>query len=234
MSKEALSYVSAGIRTVTFGDAARSLVRRSRHCYGVLEPIYAQAAIARWRRAGRPVPAPAPVKRDVLRRTGREHRLRVLIETGTFRGDTAIALRRHFDRIVSVELSPELHASAARRARRVKNVELVQGNSADVLPGIVARLSQPALFWLDAHYAGGVTAMGDKISPILAELDAVLGHQGPRHVVLIDDARNFRDPGRTGYPGADAIGTLASRHGYLLSEKNDIFFLLPDRAVRKR
>ena len=222
---------SSPSEAMSFADAARALVRRSHYLFDVLEPLNARVAIARWRRHGASIPAPALVKRDILRRTAHEHGLRVLIETGTFRGDTAMALRRDLDRIVSVELSPQLHARALRRARGASNVELVQGNSAEVLPGILATLSEPALFWLDAHYSGGVTALGDKISPISAELDAVLGHPVRRHVVLIDDARNFHNYDRSGYPSAQTVVDAAHRHDYVMSEKNDIFYLMPSRCT---
>lgn len=216
---------------MALGEATRSLVRRSRYLYDVLEPISARLVDARWQRQGRPIPASSSVKRTILRRIGKEHDLRVLIETGTFRGDTVMALRRDFDRIVSVELSPELHAKAARRARHECNIELLLGDSADVIPGVLATLHEPALFWLDAHYSGTGTALGDRVSPIAAELDAVLGHPVRGHVVLIDDAREFHDSARSGYPGPEVVASAARQHGYVMSERHDIFFLMPS-AVR--
>jgi hypothetical protein len=119
---------------MSHSDIIRPLVRHSRYLYDVLEPRNARFNIARWQRQGTPIPAPPSVKRDILRRTAREHDLRVLVETGTFKADTVMALRRDFDRIISVELSPELYARAVRRARRERNVELVQGDSTEVLP----------------------------------------------------------------------------------------------------
>jgi stress-induced morphogen len=214
--------------TMALGEATRSLVRRSRYLYDILEPINARAVEARWQRQGRPIPASSSVKRNILRRIGQEHHLRVLVETGTFQGDTVMALRREFDRIVSVELSPELHAKAVRRARHERNVELLLGDSASVLPRILATLHEPALFWLDAHYSGTGTALGGLVSPISAELSAVLGHPVRGHVVLIDDAREFHDSARSGYPGPEVIVGAARQYGYLTSEKHDIFFLMPE------
>lgn len=214
--------------TIAQAKIIRSVVRRSRYLYDLLEPVNARAVEARWQRQGCPVPASASVKRNILRRTAREHNLRVLVETGTFRGDTVMALRRDFDLIVSVELLPELHAKAVRRARHERNVKLLLGDSASVVPAILAALRQPALFWLDAHYSGPGTALGDRVSPISAELNAVLGHPVRGHVVMIDDAREFHDPGRSGYPDAKVVIDAAREHGYKLSEKHDIFFLMPE------
>ena len=213
---------------MSYTDTARSLVRRSPLFYDVIEPPYSRIIAARWQRQGAPIPAPGAVKRDMLRRTAEQHHLRVLIETGTYTGDTVMALHRHFDRIVSVELSRELHARAVRQARNRGNVELLLGDSAQVLPRVLATLHQPALFWLDAHYSGGVTALGDRISPISSELDAILGHDVKGHVVLVDDAREFHDPARSGYPGVEVVSAAASQHNYAMSEERDIFFLVPN------
>jgi stress-induced morphogen len=197
--------------------------------YDVLEPLNSQIHIALWRREDAPISTPAQVKRHILRRTAHEHHLRILIETGTFKGDTVMALRRDFDRLVSVELSPELHARAVRRARRERNVEILLGDSAKVLPAVVSTLHQPALFWLDAHYSGdgSGTAKGDAISPISAELDLVLGHDVRGHVVLIDDAQEFRDSACSGYPEVESVAAAAREYNYAMSERHGIFFLVP-------
>lgn len=214
--------------TMPQGEVIRSWVRQSRSLFDVVEPINARAVEAHWQRLGCPIPASASVKRNILRRTAQEHHLRVLIETGTYRGDTVMALRRDFDRIVSVELSSELHARAVRRARRERNVQLLAGDSASVLPGVLATLKEPALFWLDAHYSGIGTALGDRVSPISTELNAVLGHPVRGHVVLIDDAREFHNSARSGYPGPEVITDAVRQYGYTMSEKHDIFFLMPE------
>jgi hypothetical protein len=58
----------------------------------------------------------------------------------------------------------------------------------------VRRIDQPALFYLDGHYSGGITARAAKDTPIYEELSHIFEHD-PRHVIVIDDARCFgRDP----------------------------------------
>jgi hypothetical protein len=207
---------------MTAGDRARDL-----GLYDLVEPAYSRYQGRMWRRAGCPTPAPSAVKRQVLRSVAREYGLRALIETGTYKADTVRALRKDFDRIVSVELSPELHARALRRTRHQANAELVLGDSALVLTGIVGTLDRPGLFWLDAHYSGGRTSLGDAISPIEAEIDAILSAAVGGHVVVIDDAREFHDSERSGYPAAEAIYSAAHQHGYRVSEEHDAFHLLP-------
>jgi len=67
----------------------------------------------------------------------------------------------------------------------------------------MANLAEPALFWLDAHYSGSVTARGALDSPIVQELAAVRAHPVSGHVVLIDDMRDFNGTG--GYPTVDEL-----------------------------
>lgn len=132
-----------------------------------------------------------PEKQAVLRDYAEKHGLKVLIESGTCHGDMVEAMRNDFTRIFSVELSPEFHAGAARRFAGVKHVEIILGDSATALTGILERMKEPALFWLDGHYSGGNTARGAKDTPIFEELTQIYRTGDTRHVVLIDDARLF-------------------------------------------
>src|SRR5690606_36175019 len=108
------------------------------------------------------------------------------------------AMKRHFDRIYSIELSRDLYERARIRFRRDPNVELLHGDSGTMLEAILTRLQGPALFWLDGHYSAGETARGDKDTPIIEELTHIFNSGEKHHVLIIDDARCFgRD---AGYP----------------------------------
>jgi hypothetical protein len=67
----------------------------------------------------------------------------------------------------------------------------------------LARLSEPACFWLDAHFSGEGTARGAADTAICGELEAILKHPVRGHVILVDDARYFR--GKSGYPSLDEL-----------------------------
>jgi hypothetical protein len=84
-------------------------------------------------------------------------------------------------------------------------------------------VKEPCLFWLDAHYSGGSTAKGDFETPIMQELQCILGHQlAESHVVLIDDARCF--VGRNDYPALDELRQfiLGIYAGWIFEVENDI------------
>ena len=151
-----------------------------------------------WRLRGRPLPPPHLVKQLAILRYQQSRQFTTFIETGTFTGEMVAAMRPHFRRLISIEMSPEIHASARRRFAGDPHVELLLGDSAVVLPRVLEQIRDPALFWLDGHFMGGRTARGGEDSPIRDELSALLSHPVQRHVVLIDDARLF--DGTAGYP----------------------------------
>jgi hypothetical protein len=148
------------------------------------------------------------------------HGLRTLVETGTLFGDTIAATRHRFDHVYSIELSPELHEKAKRRLRRHRNVTLLQGDSADVLPGLLARLPEPCLFWLDAHYSAGVSARGPLDSALRSELAAILQRDNPRDVILIDDAPYLS--GESGWPTWHELEVLCAERELRISEADRI------------
>jgi hypothetical protein len=90
---------------------------------------------------------------------------------------------------VSIELSPELAAAAAEELAAVDNVEILQGDSREVLPTLVDA-EQPTLYFLDGHWSGGETAGQEFECPVLGEVAALsTGHRDD--CVVIDDARLF-------------------------------------------
>lgn len=156
-----------------------------------------------WLARIRPKAPPHPIKVLIVRRYRRRYRTRTFIETGTYLGDMVAALHHLFDRVISLELSPELHARAQARLRGASNVELHCGDSGRLLPRLLQDIPSSALFWLDAHFSGGVTAKGELDSPIVQEMQAILDHPVKSHVILIDDARTFRGVG--GYPTIEQL-----------------------------
>ena len=140
-------------------------------------------------------------KHRLLRAAGAERGLRVLVETGTYMGETAWALRRDFDRIETIELEPTLARLARVRFARTPQVRVHEGDSATVLAEILATLDEPALFWLDAHPSTDRTASSGPI-PLLAELTAIGEHRVRDHTILVDDMKYLGTPG---YPTLDEL-----------------------------
>ncbi|WP_116127818.1 hypothetical protein [Lewinella sp. IMCC34183] len=162
-----------------------------------------QRELQAWKQAGEPVPPPHIVKQHTITRYRERFGYTTLVETGTYLGDMVEAQREAFVRIFSIELSEELYFRAAKRFQRDDHVTIIQGDSSRAIGNLVADLNRPAIFWLDGHYSGGITALGDEVSPIMHEIDAILHYPQAGHVLLIDDARLFVEG--TGYPTVGAV-----------------------------
>jgi len=147
--------------------------------------------VKEWEAAGKPAPPPHVIKQRALREYGSRFGLRILVETGTQYGAMVYAMRHSFDRIYSIELSDMLYERAAKRFRDFPHIEIVHGDSAREIQKVLRRLDGPTLFWLDGHYSGGLTARGERHTPILEELQHILSVNDTRYVILIDDARKF-------------------------------------------
>ena len=179
---------------------------------------------------GRPVPPPPLVKQALVKDFQRRFGLRVFVETGTFAGEMINAVLGRFDRIFSIELDDQWYAKAVGRFAARRDVTLLHGDSSTRLREVLAGLQEPALFWLDAHYSGPVTARGPLDSPIVQELDAIAAHPVRGHVVLIDDMRDFNGSG--GYPDAGALAAeLRERHpGDVVEIRDDVLRWYPART----
>jgi hypothetical protein len=178
--------------------------------------------LIQWNLRGRPVPPPACVKHSTIRRYGRRFGSEILVETGTFLGDTLWVLKDSFRKLYSIELSPELHADAVKRFAADSHVHLLQGDSAALLPALMSELGGRTLFWLDGHFSGGITARGSKDTPIVEELETIFASGREDDVILIDDARMF--DGTDNYPPIPDVVALVKlrRPQWSVNVRHDI------------
>jgi hypothetical protein len=94
-----------------------------------------------------------------------------------------------FRQIYTIEIDHSLADGASRRLERYPHVRVLEGNSADLLSQVLAELREPALFWLDGHYSGGITGRGPTDTPLMRELESIYQCGVRGHVILVDDAR---------------------------------------------
>jgi len=199
-------------RTTFLGTLARR--RRDRR----MELQYAD-----WVNKGSVLPMPHLGKRNVLLEYITRFEPRVFIETGTYTGHMVYAMLNKFKEIYSIELDYTLAEKAKMKFMGYRNVHIIQGDSAQVLPVILEKVSQPCLFWLDARYSGGKTAKGELETPIMRELSFILNHPvAGKHILLIDDARCFT--GQNDYPALGSLETLIKENhpDWIFEVKDDI------------
>jgi len=147
--------------------------------------------------------------------------IQVAVETGLFRGQTAMVCAPEFREYHGIEINPGHIALCRRRLGEagVNQVIYHEGDTRDLLPKVLARIREPALIMLDAHYS--FVRKGKKFAdeadmlhgpagadfPLLAEL-RVISKRPWADMVLIDDTALFgktmpvlRAPDATGKKG---------------------------------
>jgi len=127
----------------------------------------------------------------LVSRLRRQYRLDFFVETGTNRGDTAELAAIYFDVVFTCEINPDRLARAQKRLAEYPNIRFYNLPSPEFIRRVKPSVSQPALWWLDAHWCGGPKP--PKECPLLEELAEVKGTHG-HSVVLIDDADLFLAP----------------------------------------
>jgi hypothetical protein len=180
--------------------------------------------LKRMQKIGSTEPASHATKQKVIAEYQQKSGYSTLVETGTYMGDMVEAQKTRFEKIISIELSAEFFDKAQERFKDDQHVVIVHGDSGKVLPGILQSIHEPAIFWLDGHYSGGMTAKGDKACPVFEELEAIFSNKNLDHIILIDDARCFIGMGD--YPTIDALTKF-------VKEKNpDYRFEIKDDIIR--
>lgn len=166
-----------------------------------------------WQLKGKPDSPPKLIKYEIIRNRTRTLNLETAVETGTYLGDFVAYIEGSMTNIYSIGISPSLYERAKKRFQKHPNVHLELGDSRTVLPGVLALIDAPSLFWLDAHYSGGITLGDPSKSPIMEELGMILDHSlthGLDHLVMIDDAGDF--VGTNGHPTIPEVDNFVKTH----------------------
>jgi hypothetical protein len=89
------------------------------------------------------------------------------------------------------------------------------------------KINQAALFWLDGHYSAGITAKGEKDTPIFEELSHILNAPDKRHVIIVDDVQNFGT--NPAYPSLEELSAFikSKRAGLDICVKNNMICIYP-------
>lgn len=187
--------------------------------------IRAACQLTHWISSGTPNPPPAFVKRNLL--LSLTNADTVVVETGTYRGDTTSKLALVAKEIHTIEASYPLYCTATRTLAAYANIMIYHGNSRDVLPRLVPLFAgnNRVLFWLDAHYSGGVTYGQQDECPLLDELTIIFENLSENKdiMILIDDIRVFGV--NPNYPSKASIIQLAANRGFSWDIVFDVMIL---------
>lgn len=111
------------------------------------------------------------------------------IETGTsIGGGVKLALETGYDRVFSMEKDVSVFRTALQTFDQDDRVVLINSDSVAELPVVLRMVSEPCVFWLDAHDV----ERGE--CSILGELDAIMRGPITTGTIMIDDWEDFGTP----------------------------------------
>jgi hypothetical protein len=114
----------------------------------------------------------------------------VFVETGTYHGDTILAMEPYFNTLYTIEISQALYYNTKSKYRGNK-INFLLGDSSFVLEDITKNISEPAIFFLDGHWSLGDTGRGPKDCPLYEELHHINNNFKNEAIIIIDDFRLF-------------------------------------------
>lgn len=118
----------------------------------------------------------------------------VFIETGSYEGmGISAALDAGYKKIISIEISEFYLNLCKDKFKDNPQVELILGDSSEILGDIINNIDDKMVFWLDGHYSGGDKPKGKYLSPLLQELEFIKNHPIKNHTILIDDVWCWKD-----------------------------------------
>jgi len=119
------------------------------------------------------------------------------IETGTYMGNGIKSVLQNYNNIHSIELSEKWYNYNVEQFKMNVNVSMYLGDSKKILPDLLNNINEPITIFLDAHYAGTPTALGDEETPLLFELE-ILKNRKYDDIIIIDDCRLLGNTGTCG------------------------------------
>lgn len=117
------------------------------------------------------------------------------VETGTYKGDTAIAASKHFKNVYTIEICEPLYTDSVVRASNegIRNINFLLGDSLQQLNNVLPNVLNGAVFFIDAHISG-IDSSWNNVNrvPLIEELKIILSYKIGPSVFIFDDLRLWK------------------------------------------
>ena len=172
----------------------------------------------------------------------KKHKVKTIIETGTYLGGTTVRFAEMADLVITIESNPEYQSkSYQERLQKFPNIWSILAHSQNCLWEVIQKVSDPLLFFLDAHW--------ENHCPLLDEM-AHIAKAGIKPVIVIHDFYNPDKPdfGFDTYNGqrldfafiADAVSDIygddytATYNTHAEGAQRGVIFIEPGKRRRAR
>ena len=175
-------------------------------------------------------PSPDSIKHQVL--VNNNYSDSLWIETGTYYGETTKLLSKISKKTISIEADKELFETSKKKLKNLKNVELFNGKSEDLLDKSISENLdfKNICIYLDAHlcqdHLKNIQTFGseDTATPILKELEIIKKYceKFEKINILIDDIRLFYGNYQN-YPDKNILVDWCKENNFSWKIEHDIF-----------
>tara|TARA_B100000989_G_scaffold102159_1_gene74665 strand:+ start:156 stop:845 length:690 start_codon:yes stop_codon:yes gene_type:complete len=150
--------------------------------------------LVQWSKSNFRVPTPQFTKNSVFQRHTDD--LTVWVETGTYKGTSTEFLSKCSKYVYTIEPEYNHYLSTKDKLNKkgYKNIQFYHGTSEATLDEILNSIETEKLsIWLDGHWSGGDTFLGENPTPVLEELTIIKKylHKFNKISILVDDIRDF-------------------------------------------
>tara|TARA_B100000787_G_C16127147_1_gene265537 strand:- start:254 stop:883 length:630 start_codon:yes stop_codon:yes gene_type:complete len=183
-----------------------------------------------WKKRNFCPPSPEFIKQQILKNNNLKNAL--WIETGTYYGNTTNYLSKISDKVISIEADSRLADLAKTKFKKIKNVNILNGKSEDLLNDILINNCdyKNICIYLDAHLCNdhlknkNTFGTENNGTPIKLELEFIESQidNFDNFNLLIDDIRLF-DTSFQNYPDNNYLVDWCKKNKFIWEIQQDIF-----------